>query len=51
MTAMFTAEGDPKKNAAAVELGRMGGKTRTKKKASAVRENGKLGGRPRKKAQ
>jgi hypothetical protein len=37
-----------KKNAAAVSLGRKGGKKRTDRKAAASRENGKKGGRPRK---
>lgn len=37
-----------RKNPAAVALGRLGGKARTKKKAEASRENGKKGGRPRK---
>jgi hypothetical protein len=40
----------PRKNAAAVELGRRGGLARTAAKAEAVRRNGKLGGRPRKAA-
>jgi hypothetical protein len=34
------------KNPAAVALGKLGGKAKTKKKAAASRENGKLGGRP-----
>jgi hypothetical protein len=33
---------------AAATLGRLGGKSRSERKAAAVRENGKLGGRPRK---
>jgi len=37
-----------RKNPAAVELGRMGGKKRSDKKAEAVRNNGRKGGRPRK---
>ena len=36
----------PRKNPAAVALGRMGGKVKSEKKAQAVRENGKRGGRP-----
>lgn len=36
------------KNKSAVELGRLGGKATTIKKARASRENGKKGGRPKK---
>lgn len=36
-----------RKNAAAVALGRLGGSTRSEKKARASRRNGKKGGRPR----
>lgn len=36
-----------KKNAAAVELGKLGGKAKTLRKAWAARENGKAGGRPK----
>ena len=35
-------------NAAAQQLGRLGGLAKSKAKAAAVRENGKLGGRPKK---
>lgn len=38
------------KNAAAVQLGRLGGQARTDAKAEAARENGKKGGRPPKPA-
>jgi len=38
----------PKKNAAAVALGKLGGATRTEAKAAASRANGKKGGRPKK---
>lgn len=38
----------PRKNAAAVALGRKGGKARTAAKADAARANGAKGGRPRK---
>lgn len=31
----------------AQQLGRVGGRARTERKATAARENGKLGGRPR----
>lgn len=44
----FLAESDLRMKAAAAELGRRGGKARSKAKTSAVRENGKLGGRPKK---
>lgn len=37
------------KNLAAVALGRLGGKSKSKKKSKASRENGKKGGRPLKK--
>lgn len=37
-----------KKNKHAVALGRMGGKSKTDKKAAAARANGKKGGRPKK---
>lgn len=36
---------EPKKNPAAVALGALGGKARTKKKIEAARRNGKKGGR------
>jgi hypothetical protein len=36
------------KNQAAVELGRLGGKSKSEKKAAAARLNGKKGGRPKK---
>lgn len=36
----------PRKNAAAVALGRRGGKVRTEAKAAAARANGAKGGRP-----
>lgn len=36
------------KNKAAQELGRLGGKVKSEKKAASSRENGKKGGRPRK---
>jgi hypothetical protein len=36
-----------KKNKHAVALGRLGGKSKTDKKAEAARLNGKKGGRPR----
>lgn len=36
------------KNPAAVALGKLGGKAKTKAKAAASRENGKKGGRPKK---
>lgn len=35
------------KNKHAVELGKLGGKSRSPAKIKAVRENGKLGGRPK----
>lgn len=35
------------KNPAAVALGQLGGKVKSKRKAAAVRENGKKGGRPK----
>jgi len=35
-----------KKNPHAVELGKLGGKAKSHKKANAVKENGKKGGRP-----
>ena len=35
-------------NAHASALGKLGGKSKSKKKAAAARRNGKLGGRPRK---
>ena len=35
------------KNENAVNLGRLGGKSKSEAKAAAARENGKLGGRPR----
>lgn len=37
----------PKKNRAAVMLGRRGGKKRSEAKALASKANGKLGGRPK----
>lgn len=37
----------PRKNPAAVALGRLGGRTSTPAKAEAARANGRLGGRPR----
>ena len=40
----------PKKNPAAVSLGRRGGKATSPAKAAASRRNGQLGGRPRTKA-
>ena len=36
------------KNVNAVELGKIGGSIKTKRKAIAVRKNGRLGGRPKK---
>jgi hypothetical protein len=36
----------PKKNPAAVALGRLGGRAKSAAKSDAVRRNGKLGGRP-----
>jgi hypothetical protein len=39
---------DERKNAAAVALGRLGGKASSPAKRRAARENGKLGGRPSK---
>jgi len=36
------------KNPAAVALGSLGGRARSKKKAAAARKNGKKGGRPKK---
>lgn len=36
------------KNPAAVSLGKLGGKVKSKKKAQSSRENGKKGGRPKK---
>lgn len=36
------------KNKAAVALGKLGGKVKSKKKAKSSRENGKKGGRPKK---
>lgn len=36
-----------KKNKHAVALGRLGGKSKTDKKADAARANGKKGGRPK----
>lgn len=38
-----------KKHPAAVELGRLGGKSKSEKKAASARENGKKGGRKKKK--
>lgn len=35
------------KNPHAVELGRLGGKSKSKAKAKAARENGKKGGKPK----
>lgn len=37
-----------KKNQAAVELGRLGGRVKSEAKTKAVRENGRKGGRPKK---
>lgn len=37
----------PRKNPAAVALGRKGGQATSKKKAAASRRNGKKGGRPK----
>ncbi len=39
----------PRKNPAAVALGRRGGKVTSEAKAAAARKNGKRGGRPRRK--
>jgi hypothetical protein len=39
----------PKKNPAAVELGRLGGSVRSEAKAAASKKNGAKGGRPKKK--
>jgi hypothetical protein len=36
-------------NKAAQQLGRLGGRVKSERKAAAVRENGKKGGRPKKK--
>lgn len=37
----------PRKNPAAVALGRLGGEATSERKAEAARENGKRGGRPK----
>lgn len=39
----------PKKNPAAVALGRLGGSVRSEAKAAAAKKNGAKGGRPKKK--